>query len=591
MIKKALVMVLIYILALPYSSFAQYYNSEDLYGDRFPSVRDQKSYADCWSYAAIGAVEHSMVVNDNADFSENDSVFSEHHMSAAMNTAKDNYFQKFTRSHATGGNRESAVAYLARTFASGPVLYKNYPEAQYEMYLSKNESYKMLTLEKKQAMLTKALFLTERDEGSSYVKYSVDQSGNAYDITYGKNEEVINKIKNAVVEYGAVAVSYYTYERDRKTYYNPQTAAFCVPWEDYINKKTPDGNCVYLTPEGSKFKSATNHAVMIVGWDDNYSHKNFKNTPVSFNGEEYIPQDGAWIVKGSWGEGFGNGGYEYISYMEPTICQFATSYEMEKTAEYNAVTYTQKGLMSSVRFPSVGYGVCALNRFDNAHGLINAVGIYVCDENPTVQILIDTGYEDEPKRFTKAQFEKLRAVLVDPETGEESTTVKFETPGYYMLRLKEPILAENGFDLYVKYNVAEKCDVILPTGNSIGSDEEYSKNATYWAHITGNDNVHEWKNIGVNWCVNAFTVSAAFDLPKVELNGNQLKLKLYRYAESANSRVMAAFYKNGEVIYTESYSPIFDKYGYWEITKKLEYSFDSVKAVVWDKDIVKRLFN
>ena len=37
---------------------------------------------------------------------------------------------------------------------------------------------------------------------------------------------------------------------------------------------------------------ATNHAIQVVGWDDNYSKSNFKDTP---------EKDGAWLCKNSWG--------------------------------------------------------------------------------------------------------------------------------------------------------------------------------------------------------------------------------------------------------------------------------------------------
>ena len=576
MIKKVILAVLVCILALPFSVFAEYYNSCEIYKDAFPPVRDQKEHGDCWSYAAIGALSHSMVVNDNADFSREETLFSEGHMSAAINTASDKLLRKYTRSHDEGGNREGAVAYLARSRFSGPVLYKDYCDEEYEMYLSGITSYGMLNIERKQATLTKAQFLTERDMGSSYVWYNKETKK----LVYGKNEEVINKIKNAVRLYGGVAVSYYTYERDQKTYYNPKTAAYCAPWEDYIFKKTPDGNCVTFSGDEYRFERATNHAVVIVGWDDEYSYENFKNPPVSFDGENYTYENGAWIVKGSWGEKFGDNGYEYISYMEPTIGQFATCYDMEYTENSDMVTHTEKGLMGSVRFPSVGYGICAVNRFEDK-GLINAVGIYVCHEKASVQLLIDTSPEEDLKRFTKGQFDKNALTLIDIETGEETNSLYFENSGYYLLRLKTPVRASGRFDVYAKYTVDEKCDIILPSGSNLGTGEDFTPSVSYWAYVTGNGHVHEWKGIDTNWCISAFTTKADFEKVKVQKSADSVKLKLYRYNEKAEGTVAAVFYKNGEVIDRQYITPQFDQYGYWET--EFNTDADCVKAIVWQK--------
>lgn len=578
MIKKVVIAVLICIFAPPFSVFGQgYYNSYEKYANLFPPVREQHGYENCWSFAATGAIEHSMVLKDDADFSEEGSLFSEWHMAAAMNSVEEELFEKYTRSHDVGGNREGAVAYLARSFASGPVSLKDYGEGAYKRYIDNYDGYNMLTLKDKRATLNKAKFLTARDEGSSFCKYDIEKSKPVY----GKNEEVIEKIKNAVKEYGAVAVSYHSYERVTERYYNDETAAYCVPWEDYIDKKTPDGNSVSFVENASKFEKATNHAVLIVGWDDAYSHKNFKEAPVSFDGEKYSFEDGAWIVKNSWGENFGQDGFEYISYMEPTICQYATVYDMENTQRYEAVTHTQKGLMGSVKFPDVGYGVCAVNRFEKK-GLINAVGIYVCDTKPSVQILIDNRCDDDLKKFTKAQFEKEREVLVDFETGKESNILTFENAGYYMLYLKEPVYSEGKFDIYVKYNVDEKSDVILPTGNNIGTKEYFVPSVTYWAHITGNDNVHKWKGIDVNWCVNVFTVSSDFEKIKAKVEDGEVLMKLFRYNPNEKCKVMAAFYDGDKVIANKSYIPTFDEYGYCEIRESMPKA-TKVKAIVWQQ--------
>lgn len=54
------------------------------------------------------------------------------------------------------------------------------------------------------------------------------------------------------------------------------------------------------------------HAVLIVGWDDNYPKENFL-------ADHQPPEDGAWIVRNSWGEDWGLDGYFYVSYYDKTL--------------------------------------------------------------------------------------------------------------------------------------------------------------------------------------------------------------------------------------------------------------------------------
>ncbi len=100
-------------------------------------------------------------------------------------------------------------------------------------------------------------------------------------------------IKEALIKYGAVATGIYysgSYMKSN-SYYYPGT-------------------------------NGSNHAITIVGWDDNYSKSNFKTSP---------PGDGAWICKNSWGETWGNKGYFYVSYYD-TKCA--------RLGDYDKSTYT-----------------------------------------------------------------------------------------------------------------------------------------------------------------------------------------------------------------------------------------------------------
>lgn len=53
-----------------------------------------------------------------------------------------------------------------------------------------------------------------------------------------------------------------------------------------------------------------NHAVVLVGFADDYSKENFSNQPEG---------NGAFIIKNSWGDWFGENGYYYISYYDTSI--------------------------------------------------------------------------------------------------------------------------------------------------------------------------------------------------------------------------------------------------------------------------------
>lgn len=100
------------------------------------------------------------------------------------------------------------------------------------------------------------------------------------------NVDDVNNIKTAISKYGAVSTSYDSYPQ----YYSDSQQAY------------------YMPDKSSKLGL---HEISVVGWDDNYSKYNF-GTYKPYN-------DGAWLIKNSWGPNMCDNGYLWISYEDAML--------------------------------------------------------------------------------------------------------------------------------------------------------------------------------------------------------------------------------------------------------------------------------
>lgn len=127
---------------------------------------------------------------------------------------------------------------------------------------------------------------------------SVDTTLAKYGVTeveylYKDNPDAIKK---AIMENGGVYTSYAT----TSSCYGSDSTAYFMP--------------------SSYTSGYTGHAIEVVGWDDNYSRTNFDGRigklPVN---------NGAWLVKNSWGDYNSLGGYFWISYEDKYV--FSSKYK------------------------------------------------------------------------------------------------------------------------------------------------------------------------------------------------------------------------------------------------------------------------
>lgn len=153
-----------------------------------------------------------------------------------------------------------------------------------------------------------------------------------------------DNLKRAILNYGSLLMTYMAFHG--APYYNEKTAA------QYYNGTV-----------------GANHGVSIVGWDDDFSRENFLITP---------PGDGAWIVKNSWGENWGDGGYFYLSYYDHSFINGfpCVGFILNNTVLYNKVYQTDfTGLYDFIT--NLSYYTTAYNVTDDDY--VAAVGTYFND--------------------------------------------------------------------------------------------------------------------------------------------------------------------------------------------------------------------
>ena len=255
-------------------------------------VKDQGPWNTCWSFAAMSAAETVLMgkldidaSTENAlDFSElHNAWFSTHHLpetfpeqgGEGMHWGVNDSYEVVL---GTGGLPYMTFSNLA--CGSGVVNDIDVPYENIDGGLGKDVEW------------------TVAEEKRFKQEYMLDSALNLNQISTKVNGNYVHQptndraLKEALVDKKGVLLSYY-YDGD---FYNRATSSHYV----------------------CDLSKGTNHAVAVVGWDDNYSKENFSS---SYNGEIGIqpPDDGAWIIKNSWGGEWGDGGYFYLSYYDMSI--------------------------------------------------------------------------------------------------------------------------------------------------------------------------------------------------------------------------------------------------------------------------------
>ncbi len=347
-------------------------------------VKSQGSNGVCWSFAAMAALESTMVSRmPDIDLSEWSMAF--YAFSPVMGYGKD----EKTPFRTAGGVTVSAPM-LTNWYA--PVPQADFPDSS----LTDNN-----------------LELTAEDLRSHAVCHVSDVDIILGDMDTPVTEEMLRSVKEKVYGGNAVSVIYYNDSAGLRTEFN----SFYNP--------------------GFKSAGAAQsvfHAVTIVGWDDNFSAMNFRNSP---------PRDGAFLCKNSWGVTTGDNGYFWLSYAEPSISELYTV-DAEPVQKHSA------------QYQYDTYGFCRGLAVNSEETTVFMANVFTAEEDAVLtSVMFATAM---PGDSYSVRIYKGEAAKDTPIVGEEMSTVsgKARFAGYHTVDLETPVFLTAGetFSVVVKLNGA-----------------------------------------------------------------------------------------------------------------------------------------
>jgi C1A family cysteine protease len=221
-----------------------------------------------------------------------------------------------------------------------------------------------------------------------------------------------------------------------------------------------------------------NHLVSIIGWNDSVPHPDPDHSGI-----------GAWLVKNSWGTGWGNSGYFWLAYNSSSMCEIAYLEYEDYNANETLYYYDEAGLYDALGYvgePKSSAWMASVFT-SGQDGTLTNVDFWTTSNNAAYEIYIYNdffGTELASKTGSCAEFGYYSIPLTIPvpmTNGQQFTVaVKMTTPGF-------------NYPLPVEYEVTGYCEPPIQTGvcfvRHLGGDPweevgQYDLNVCLRAKIT-----------------------------------------------------------------------------------------------------------
>jgi len=327
-------------------------------------------------------------------------------------------------------------------------------------------------------------------ESSTSTQFTID--GANY---YPDNEDIL---KQAILDYGALYTNMY-YESESFT--------------SLTNTYYYDGNDI------------PNHAVLIVGWDD------AKSTNAG---------TGAWIIKNSWGEDWGENGYFYIAYQDSQVNTSVASFHGIKNKNGGDILhmYDELAWINSTGFGS-GYAKALIKFTTSEAQTLTSIGTFATATNATIKAYVYGSKTDN---------------ILHNALGSTETTI-YTHSGYHRIELIEPIRLEANKNFYIEVEYATNSyNFPIPFEKAV---DDYAspniKNDVCWISSNG-DTWYPWGNdvLGKerDLCIRVYAYSSATSTHEITEDNKAIQIFPQPAKDEINLRLDENFINHNLLIFS-----------------------------------------